>query len=322
MEKYLGMKYAGQKRFSLEGGDGLIPFLRELIEQAGTQGVESIAMGMAHRGRLNVLVNILGKPPAQLLAEFEGKHDIKLLAGDVKYHNGFSSDVRTDAGPIHVTLAFNPSHLEVVAPVVEGAVRARQARRSFNRSKVMAVHMHGDAAFCGQGVVMENFNMSQTKGYTTGGSIHIVINNQVGFTTSDPVEARSTVYCTDVAKMIEAPIFHVNGDDLESLIRVARLAVEYRMTFNKDVVIDLVCYRAHGHNEADEPSVTQPLMYEAIRKHPVPWKIYADQLVKEGTIRPTDADQFFKEYQARLEAGKPVAEIMDADAARVHGASW
>lgn len=321
MEKYLGMKYVGKKRFSLEGGDSLIPLLHELIEQAAQNGIEQIATGMAHRGRLNVLVNILGKSPAALLAEFDGHHDETLLAGDVKYHNGFSSDVCTASGAVHVSLAFNPSHLEIVAPVVEGSVRARQSKREFNRNSVMAIHMHGDSAFAGQGVVLETLNMSQTNAYHTGGSIHIVINNQIGFTTNRSSDVRSSTYCTDIAKMIEAPVFHVNGDDPEALVRVAKIAVDYRMKFNKDVIIDLVCYRTHGHNEADEPAATQPLMYQTIKKHPVPWVLYAEKLESEGVIKPGEAKAKLKAYQARLEIDEPVVNI-DCEHKARHGEEW
>ena len=269
LERYLATKYPAQKRFSLEGGDALIPLLDDLIQQGGQRGVEEIVIGMAHRGRLNVLVNVLGKSPQQLFSEFEGATTRTTCSGsgDVKYHKGFSTDIRTPAGNVHVALAFNPSHLEVVDPVVEGSVRARQQRCDDTKGdKVVPVLIHGDAAFAGQGVVMETLQMSQARGFYTGGTLHVIINNQVGFTISDPRDARSTLYCSDVAKMIEAPIFHVNGDDAEAVVFVARLALDYRMKFHKDVVIDLVCYRRLGHNEADEPAATQPLMYQEIRR--------------------------------------------------------
>ena len=278
LERYLATKYPAQKRFSLEGGDALIPLLDDLIQQGGPRGIEEIVIGMAHRGRLNVLVNVVGKSPQQLFSEFEGRYDTKHLrgSGDVKYHKGFSTDIRTPAGNVHVALAFNPSHLEVVNPVVEGSVRARQQRcNDAKGDKVVPVLIHGDAAFAGQGVVMETLQMSQARGFYTGGTLHVIINNQVGFTISDPRDARSTLYCSDVAKMIEAPIFHVNGDDVEAVVFVTRLALEYRMTFHKDVVIDLVCYRRLGHNEADEPAATQPLMYQKIRSQQTPRQIYA-----------------------------------------------
>ena len=268
LERYLATKYPAQKRFSLEGGDALIALLDDLIQQGGQRGIEEIVIGMAHRGRLNVLVNVVGKSPQQLFSEFEGRYDANHLrgSGDVKYHKGFSTDIRTPAGNVHVALAFNPSHLEVVDPVVEGSVRARQQRcNDAKGDKVAPVLIHGDAAFAGQGVVMETLQMSQARGFYTGGTLHVIINNQVGFTISDPRDARSTLYCSDVAKMIEAPIFHVNGDDVEAVVFVMRLAMDYRMTFHKDAVIDLVCYRRLGHNEADEPAATQPLMYQKIR---------------------------------------------------------
>ena len=293
LERYLATKYPAQKRFSLEGGDSLIPLLEDLIQTSGAHGVEDIVIGMAHRGRLNVLVNVLGKVPEVLFSEFEGKYDLKKLkgSGDVKYHKGFSSDVYTPSGNVHLALAFNPSHLEVVNPVVEGSVRARQERRGDSTGdKVMPVLIHGDSAFAGQGVIMETLQMSQARAFYTGGTVHIIINNQVGFTTHDPRDTRSTLYCSDVAKMIEAPILHVNGDDPESVVYATRLALEYRMKFHKDVVVDLVCYRRLGHNEADEPAATQPVMYAAIRSKPTTRQIYADRLAGEGAIVAGDAD--------------------------------
>lgn len=285
LEKYLGAKFPGAKRFSLEGGEALIPMLDGLIQRTGGQGIKEVVIGMAHRGRLNVLVNILGKNPSELFEEFEGKQDESLASGDVKYHQGFSSDVSTEGGTVHLALAFNPSHLEIVTPVVSGSVRARQNRRQDKDfSQVFPIAIHGDAAFAGQGVVLETLNMSCTRGYGIGGTIHIVVNNQVGFTTSNPKDARSTLYCTDVAKMLLAPIFHVNADDPEACLFVSQLAADYRMAFNKDVVIDLVCYRRHGHNEADEPNATQPVMYKKIKRHPTARKIYADQLIRDGLI--------------------------------------
>ena len=261
LEKYMHTRYVGQKRFSGEGGETLIPQLDVLLQNAGKAGVQELVIGMAHRGRLEVLVNTMGKMPKDLFAEFEGKHDAHLLAGDVKYHQGFSSNVMTPGGPMHVTLAFNPSHLEIVNPVVEGSVRARQhRRRDFKGDQVLPVLIHGDASFAGQGVVMETLNLAQTRGYGTGGTVHIVVNNQIGFTTSDPRDTRSTLYCTDVAKMLEVPIFHVNGDDPDAVCLVTEIALDYRMKFHRDVVVDLVCYRRLGHNEQDEPMVTQPLM--------------------------------------------------------------
>lgn len=266
MEKYLGSKFPGAKRFSLEGGDALIPMLKGLITKAGTAGTKEVVIGMAHRGRLNVLVNVLGKNPSVLFDEFSGKHDDSLGAGDVKYHAGFSSDFATPGGNVHLALAFNPSHLEIVNPVVMGSVRARLARRNDDTNTVLPITIHGDSAIAGQGVVQETFNMSQTRGFAVGGTVRIVVNNQVGFTTSKTEDTRSTQYCTDIAKMVQAPIFHVNSDDPEAVAFVTQLALEYRNKFKKDVVIDLVCYRRHGHNEADEPNATQPLMYQKNQK--------------------------------------------------------
>src|SRR5262245_51400642 len=287
LERYLATKYPAQKRFSLEGGDSLIPMIDDLILQGGQRGVEEMVIGMAHRGRLNVLVNVVGKSPQVLFSEFEGHYDTNHMqgSGDVKYHKGFSTDIRTPGGNVHVALAFNPSHLEVVDPVVEGSVRARQQRRNDAKGdKVVPILIHGDAAFAGQGVVMETLQFSQARGFYTGGTLHLIINNQVGFTISKPEDARSTIYCSDVAKMIEAPIFHVNGDDVEAVAFVTRLALDYRMTFHKDVVIDLVCYRRLGHNESDEPAATQPVMYSKIRKHPTARQIFADTLAQAGVL--------------------------------------
>jgi len=308
LERYLATKYPAQKRFSLEGGDSLIPLLDNLIQRCGGHAVEDVVIGMAHRGRLNVLVNVLGKAPADLFSEFEGQYDLKGLkgSGDVKYHKGYSSDLRTARGNVHVALAFNPSHLEIVDAVVEGSVRARQERRGDGRGdKVMAVLLHGDAAFAAQGVVMETLQMSQARGFYTGGTVHIVINNQVGFTISHPRDARSTLYCSDVAKMIEAPILHVNGDDPEAVVFSARLALEYRMKFHKDVVIDLVCYRRLGHNEADEPAATQPNMYQVIRSKPTTRHIYAERLVDEGVVSAADVQAMAEDYRRGLDEGKP-----------------
>jgi 2-oxoglutarate dehydrogenase E1 component len=310
LERYLHTKYVGQKRFSLEGGDALIPLLDDAIQTGGALGAEEFVIGMAHRGRLNVLVNVLGKAPSVLFSEFEGKYDTAHLtgSGDVKYHKGFSADLRTQGGNVHVALAFNPSHLEVVNAVVEGSVRARQERRDDALGeRVVPILIHGDAAFAGQGVVMETLQLSQARGYSTGGTLHVVINNQVGFTTSRPDDARSTMYCSDIAKMLEAPIFHVNADDPEAVVFVTRLAMRYRMRFHKDVVIDLVCYRRLGHNEADEPAATQPVMYSAIRKHPTARKLYADRLVADGVLTSFEADGLVEEYRAGLDEGRPQA---------------
>ncbi len=310
LERYLHTKYVGQKRFSLEGGDALIPLLDDLIQDCGTAGIEEVVIGMAHRGRLNVLVNLLGKSPAALFSEFEGVYDPSRLkgSGDVKYHKGFSADLRTPNGNVHTVLAFNPSHLEVVNPVVEGSVRARQERRGDARAEhVLALLVHGDAAFAGQGVVMETLQLSQARGFFTGGTVHVIINNQVGFTTSEPKDARSTIYASDVAKMLEVPIFHVNADDAEAVVFVTRLALKYRQRFRKDVVIDLVGYRRHGHNEADEPSATQPGMYRIIRQHPTARRIYADQLISAGLLTEAEVQAMYEQYRSGLDEGRPQA---------------
>ena len=304
LEKYLHTRYVGQKRFSLEGGETLIPLLDYLLQKAGENGVQESVIGMAHRGRLNVLVNTMGKMPKDLFSEFEGKHAEQLPSGDVKYHLGFSSDVNTPGGPMHLSLAFNPSHLEIVNPVVEGSVRARQHRRKDREGKqVLPILIHGDAAVAGQGVVMETLNMSQTRGYRTGGTVHIVVNNQIGFTTSDTRDTRSTLYCTDIMKMVEAPVFHVNADDPEAVCLVTEIALDFRMHFQKDVVIDLVCFRRHGHNEQDEPMVTQPLMYKSVNAHPGTRRLFADRLVAQGVIRAEDADEMVQSYRAALDQG-------------------
>src|SRR5271166_2692436 len=311
LERYLHTKYVGQKRFSLEGADSLIASLDDLVQQGGKVGVEEVIIGMAHRGRLNVLVNLLGKSPKDLFSEFEGQYDLAKLrgSGDVKYHKGFSADLKTPSGNVHLALAFNPSHLEVVNAVVEGSARARQERRGdLQGERILPVQIHGDAAFAGQGVVMETLQLSQARGFCTGGSIHIIINNQVGFTTSEPRDARSTLYCSDVAKMVEAPIFHVNADDPEAVCFVTRFALEYRMKFHKDVVIDLVCYRRHGHNEADEPAATQPLMYQVIRKKPTVRQLYAEKLAtEEGVLTASEAAAMMEQYRNGLDEGKPQA---------------
>jgi 2-oxoglutarate dehydrogenase E1 component len=303
LEHYLHAKYVGQKRFSLEGSESLIPMLDELLLRAGAAGVKEVVIGMAHRGRLNVLVNIMGKTPTELFKEFEGKAQ-QAGTGDVKYHMGFSSDVETPGGPLHLALAFNPSHLEIVNPVVQGSVRARQDRRHDRYgAQVLPIVIHGDAAFAGQGVVTETFNLSQARGYTTRGTVHIVVNNQIGFTTSARQDARSTLYCTDAAKAIGAPIFHVNGDDPEAVLFVTEIALDYRMTFRKDVVIDLVCYRRHGHSEADEPTVTQPLMYQRIRALPTTRALYAQKLLDAGVIDRDTPVTLLKTCQQALDAG-------------------
>ena len=324
LEQYLHTKYVGQKRFSLEGGEGLIPLLDELIWRAGSQNVKEAVIGMAHRGRLNVLVNIMGKNPAHLFQEFEGVCDISSgSCGDVKYHQGFSSDMKTPGGTVHLALAFNPSHLEIVNPVVEGSVRARQhRRRDITGSQVLPILIHGDAAFAGQGVVMETLNMSQARGFTTGGTVHVIINNQIGFTTSNPLDVRSTMYCTEVARMIQAPIFHVNGDDPEAVVYVTQMALDYRQQFNRDVVIDMVCYRRHGHNEADEPAVTQPVMYQKIRGHDTTVSLYAKQLLDEGVVSEDDAAKMLDDYRNMLDEGKLVSRELAVEVEKEFAVDW
>ncbi|MEY3799618.1 MAG: hypothetical protein RLZZ406_919 [Pseudomonadota bacterium] len=304
LERYLQAKYVGQKRFSLEGGDSFIACMDELIHQAGAKGVQEIVIGMAHRGRLNVLVNTLGKMPKDLFAEFEHKGPETLPAGDVKYHQGFSSDISTPTGPVHVSLSFNPSHLEIVNPVVEGSARARMDRRGdVLGQQVLPVLVHGDAAIAGQGVMQETLSMAEVRGYSTGGTVHIVINNQIGFTTSDPRDLRSSLYCTDIMKIIDAPVLHVNGDDPEAVVLATQLAMEFRTQFHKDVAIDIVCFRKLGHNEQDTPSMTQPLMYKIIAAHPGTRKLYADKLEAEGTLPVGTGDQMVKDFRAAMDAG-------------------
>ncbi len=310
LEQYLHVKYVGQKRFSLEGSEALVPLLDEMIQRAGANGAKEVVLGMAHRGRLNVLVNIVGKSPRNLFREFEGHFDTQTNqgSGDVKYHQGFSSDVSTEGGAVHLTLAFNPSHLEIVNPVVEGSVRARQHRRGDHVGRqVLPVLIHGDSAFAGQGVVMETLQMSQARGYTTGGTVHIIINNQIGFTTSHPMDMRSSSYCTEVAKMVQAPILHVNGDYPEAVIKATQIALDYRMQFKKDVVVDVVCYRRHGHNEADEPVATQPMMYRKIKHHPTLVQLYTEYLIKENTITAEEVARIKDEYRQALDEGRTVA---------------
>ena len=316
IERYMHSKYVGQKRFSLEGGESLIPLLNEMIERAGNQGAREVVLAMAHRGRLNVLVNILGKKPADLFQEFEGVEDDSLAAGDVKYHQGFSSDYMTDEGPVHLAMGFNPSHLEIVGPVIEGSARSRQDRNDDRGGRVvLPVVIHGDAAMAGQGVVQETLNLSQSRGYSTRGTVHVVVNNQIGFTTSNKLDTRSSLYCTDVAKMINAPIFHVNGDDPEAVLLVTQIAVDYRNQFHKDVVIDMVCYRRHGHNEADEPSATQPMMYRKIKALPTTRELYARRLLESDVVADGEPDRLVQEYRDHMDAGDTVTPqiILDED---------
>jgi 2-oxoglutarate dehydrogenase E1 component len=309
MENYLASRYPGTKRFGLEGGESFIPMVDELIQRSGSLGVKEVVIGMAHRGRLNVLVNVMGKNPSKLFDEFGGKHDEILSSGDVKYHQGYSSDFVTPGGNVHLALAFNPSHLEIVNPVVIGSVRARLDRRDCNEGDlVLPITIHGDSAIAGQGVVQETFNMSQARAFKVGGTIRIVVNNQVGFTTSNSEDTRSGEYCTEVAKMVSAPILHVNGDDPEAVILATQIALDYRNEFKRDVVIDLVCYRRHGHNEADEPSATQPLMYKKVKKHPTPRQLYADKLNAEGSLDKAKTDELTAYYRKLLDEGQCTVE--------------
>ncbi|MGD2128721.1 MAG: 2-oxoglutarate dehydrogenase E1 component [Lysobacterales bacterium] len=325
LEKYLHTRYVGQKRFSLEGGDSLIPLLHETMLHSGNQGIEEVVIGMPHRGRLNVLVNILGKSPAMLFEEFEGNHGERdpLRSGDVKYHLGFASDLPTQGATVHMALAFNPSHLEIVDPVVLGSAKARQVRRrDADHDQVMPILVHGDAAFSGQGVVMELFQMSETRGFGVGGTLHIVINNQIGFTTSNPHDMRSTLYCTTIAKMVHAPIFHVNADDPEAVHHVMKIACDFRLRFKRDVVIDLVCYRRHGHNEADEPAATQPMMYKIIRGLPTTRRKYADRLVETGLLTEDDVQSMMDDYRERLDRGESVTDVVTQPRTSQYAAQW
>jgi 2-oxoglutarate dehydrogenase E1 component len=322
LEKFLGNKFVAQKRFSLEGGDSLIPLLEELVAHASAASVQEIVIGMAHRGRLNVLINILGKSPSKLFEEFAGKLTQENRSGDVKYHKGFAADIKTDQGVMHIAMAFNPSHLEIVNPVVEGSVRSRQERRQDTaRTQVLPLLIHGDAAFSGQGIVMENFELSQTEAYGTGGTLHIVLNNQLGFTT-DPQNARSSWYCTDPAKMVDVPIFHVNGDDPEAVLFTLQLAFDFRLSFKKDVVIDLVCYRRHGHNEADEPAATQPLIYQTIKQLRTTKQQYADALISQGIVSAEEVQQWSDEYRSRLDNGEPVVQRLPSDYQNPYRIDW
>ncbi len=323
LERYLHTKYVGQKRFSLEGGESFIAAMDEVVQRSGLKGVQEIVIGMAHRGRLNVLVNTLGKAPKELFSEFDHTAPEHLPSGDVKYHQGFSSDVTTAGGPVHLSLSFNPSHLEIVNPVVEGSVKARLDRRGDkDGDTVLPVIVHGDAAFAGQGVVMETLALAQTRGYYTGGTLHIVINNQIGFTTSDPRDSRSTLYCTDVVKMIEAPVLHVNGDDPEAVVLCTQLALDYRQEFNKDVVVDIVCFRKLGHNEQDTPAMTQPLMYKKIGQHPGTRKLYGDKLVTQGVLPATGPDDMVKAFRSAMDAGKHTVDPVLTNYKSKYAVDW
>ena len=323
LERYLHTKYVGQKRFSLEGSESFIASMDELVQRGGVKGVQEIVIGMAHRGRLNVLVNTLRKSPGDLFSEFDHTAPESLPSGDVKYHQGFSSDVTTPAGPVHLSLAFNPSHLEIVNPVVEGSVKARLDRRGDTKGdSVLPIIVHGDAAFAGQGVVMETLALAQTRGYFTGGSVHIVINNQIGFTTSDPRDTRSTLYCTDVVKMIEAPVLHVNGDDPEAVVLASQMALDYRQQFNKDVVVDIVCFRKLGHNEQDTPALTQPLMYKKIAQHPGTRKLYGEKLVTQGVLPADGPDLMVKAFRAAMDAGKHTTDPVLTNYKSKYAVDW
>ena len=310
LAKYLAAKYPGMKRFGIDGAESLIPLVDAVIQNCGELGANQICFGMAHRGRLNLLVNVLGKLPSELFSAFDEDYEITgANTGDVKYHLGFSSNLETKGGEVHVSLNNNPSHLEIVDPVVLGSVRARQDRLNDNeRQKVVPVLLHGDASFSGQGVVMESLQMSQTRGFNVGGTIHIIVNNQIGFTTSNKKDSRSTDYSTDVAKIIQAPVIHVNGDDPEMVVKAAIIACKYRKEFNKDIVIDLFCYRRRGHNEADDPSATQPLMYSKIKQHPSVLTQYEDALIREGLISSDQTAAVRSDYRKSLESGLSVAK--------------
>ena len=323
LERYLHTKFVGQKRFSLEGGESFIPSMDEVVQRGGEAGVQEIVIGMAHRGRLNVLVNTLGKMPKDLFAEFDHTAPEHLPSGDVKYHQGFSSDISTAGGAVHLSLSFNPSHLEIVNPVVEGSVKARMERRGDTRgAQVLPVLVHGDAAFAGQGVVMETLALAQTRGYYTGGTLHIVINNQIGFTTSDPRDSRSTLYCSDVVKMIEAPVLHVNGDDPEAVVLCTQWALDYRQHFNKDVVVDIICFRKLGHNEQDTPALTQPLMYKKIAQHPGTRKLYGEKLVAQGVLAAEGPDEMVKGFRAAMDAGKHTVDPVLTNFKSKYAVDW
>jgi 2-oxoglutarate dehydrogenase E1 component len=323
LEKFLHTRHVGQKRFSLEGGESLIPLLDQVITRCARHGAKEIVIGMAHRGRINVLTTLMGRTIESLYEEPPNGVPGSPLSGDVKYHQGFSTDIATEFGPVHLALAFNPSHLEIVHPVVRGSVRARQDRRGDVLGyEVVPVILHGDAALSGQGVVMESLNMSQTRGFRNNGAIHVVINNQIGFTTSDPRDVRSTLYCTDVAKMIEAPVLHVNGDDPEAVAFAVQTAVDYRYTFHKNCFIDLVCYRRHGHNEQDEPLATQPMMYRRIQAHPSTRTLYAQRLVDEGVLTQTQADDMVDLCRERLEHGESLSPPALSDFKETYSMDW
>jgi len=315
LEKFLASKYPGAKRFGLEGGESLVPLLDTLIEDFGSRGVKELVLGMSHRGRLNVLINVMGKKPSELFTEFaEDFEEDDTKTGDVKYHLGFSSNILTSGGEVHLALGSNPSHLEIVNPVILGSVKARQDRRLDSaQDMVVPILMHGDASFSAQGVVMEILQLSQTRAYGVGGTVHIVVNNQIGFTTSLKEDARSTEYCTDVAKMIDAPIIHVNGDDPEASVMAAKLAVEFRDTFKRDIIVDFVCYRRRGHNETDEPFATQPMMYKEITSKNTVTELYLSDLLNSDSEINEKYEVFKTNYRKSMEKGEMVAESMASD---------
>jgi 2-oxoglutarate dehydrogenase E1 component len=323
-ERYLGNKYPGAKRFSIEGADGLFIILDELIRTSVKEShVKEVIIGLTHRGRLNILVNLLGKKTASLFEEFEGTATHKFGTGDVKYHQGFSSEHMIDGEQIHVSVAFNPSHLEIIGPVVAGTTLARQQiNPTLTQQQILPIIVHGDSAFAGQGVVMELINMSQTRGYGVGGTVHVVVNNQIGFTTSAIEDTRSTYYCTDIAKMIQVPVLHINGDDPLAIYQAAIFAARWRERFAKDIIIDLVCYRRHGHNEADEPAVTQPLMYDFIRQHPAPQKIFADKLIQEQIINQQDVETIQQNFRTILDKGDSTNKDVNDQAQSLRFTNW
>lgn len=323
LEGYLNTKYVGVKRFSLDGGDTFIPMMDELVRYSAASGVEDIVIGMAHRGRLNALVNTLGKEPKALFAEFDHTEPEVLSSGDVKYHNGFSNNIKTPSGTVHLSMAYNPSHLEVVSPVQSGSVRARMDRRGDTvGGAVMSVTVHGDGAVIGQGIVQETLSQSGTRGYYVGGSIRIVINNQVQFTTSDPRDSRTSHFCSDIARMIDAPVLHVNGDDPEAAAFAMQLAVDYRQKFHHDVMIDLVCYRKLGHNEQDTPQITQPYMYKAVKAHPGSRHVYAQRLIAEGVVDAAYEEKLIKDYRAAMDGNKVTSDPIDKKFKSAYASDW
>jgi len=323
-ERFLDKKYTGTKRFGLDGGEALVPALEQIIKRGGQLGVEEIVIGMPHRGRLNVLANMMGKPYQAIFAEFQGVagNGAGIGSGDVKYHLGTSSDRDFDGNVVHLSLTANPSHLEAVNPVALGKVRAKQTQRGdAGRDKVMCLLMHGDAAFAGQGMVAESLDLSDLRGYRTGGTIHVVVNNQIGFTTN-PVHSRSGPYSSEVAKIVQAPVFHVNGDHPEAVVHVARIATEFRQQFKRDVVIDMFCYRRHGHNEGDEPAFTQPLMYKRIAQHPSTRQIYAQKLIDEKQTSEAAVERMIADFQTRLEDDFKAASTYKANKADWLEGAW